>query len=80
MERVVRDTIRAWAGLAEHNEMIAHHPQYGRYFKAQALALRAMVELFDMGRLEAGRLRELVIDIGEAGGIDWQELEQYDEE
>lgn len=80
MEHVVRDTIRAWAGLAEHNESIAHHPQFGRYFKAQALALRAMVETFDMGRFQAIRLRQLVIDIGEAGGIDWKELEQYDEE
>ena len=79
-ERAIRDLIRGWASLADDNPPILENEQYGRYYRAQALAMRAMVETMPLGRFSKPRLRDLVIAIGESAGIDWQELDGYEDE
>jgi hypothetical protein len=56
------------------------HTEYGRYLKAQGLALRSWVTYgMDTGRLDARKVLALVTAIGEAAGIDWLELEAFND-
>lgn len=79
-ERALRDQIRGWArALDTIPEQI--NLEYGRFLKAQGLALRAWVT-YDMpvGRFSKNRLLEMIEAVGRAGGIVWEELEAYEHE
>lgn len=79
-ERALRDQIRGWArALDALPEQI--NLEYGRFLKAQGLALRAWVSYdMPMGRFSPHRLLEMIEAVGRAAGIDWVELEKYESE
>ena len=79
-EKALRDSIRGWAGaLDTYPGMLS--TEFGRYLKAQGLALRAWVTYgLDTGRLDARKVLALVTAIGEAGGINWLELAEYNDD
>lgn len=80
-ERAVKEAINSFARIQAASPCIAQpeHP-FHRYYLAQALALRAWVSYAaPIGGLDRERLKNLVEKLGERAGIDWEELEPYDE-
>lgn len=75
----MRDLIRGWARLGDDHAPILDNEDFARYYMAQGLAIKAMVEVLPTGRLSRSRLKLLVVAIGDSAGIDWQELGAFDD-
>ena len=78
-ERPVKMMLAGWVEFAQIHSDINSDEQWGRYFKAQALALRALVDSDrNLGRFSRNWLRNTVVECGTETGINWEELDGYD--
>jgi hypothetical protein len=80
-EKYVRNEIRAFAEMVDTVEGITenNHP-FARYLRAKALILRAMARELPIGRFSRARLNLLVTEVVTTSGLDWNELEPYEEQ